>query len=271
MKKQIWYALLTVLLCLAMVFSLAACDNETETTTADDGTSAAADDGQLNIPSEGLEYTINSDGQSCHLSGIGIATDTDIVVPETHQGYPVTSIGFYALSRADITSITIPNSVTSIDSHAFYYCTYLKSITIPDSVKSIGYNAFSQCYSLTSVTIPNSVTSIGNEVFVGCSSLTSITIPDRVKSIGDYAFKGCKSLTSVTIPKSVTNIGLSAFSNCYKLTSIYYTGTPAEWDEITIRDNTCIPFATRYYYSETEPADTENLYWHYVEGVPTAW
>ncbi|MCM1330557.1 MAG: leucine-rich repeat domain-containing protein [Ruminococcus sp.] len=117
-------------------------------------------------------------------------------------------------------SYTIPNSVVSIETCAFYNCKSLTSITIPDSVETMGSHVFHGCTGLTSITIPDSVTSIVNETFHGCTSLASITIPDSVTSIGDSAFSGCTSLTSITIPDSVTFIGWYAFHNCISLTSI---------------------------------------------------
>ena len=96
----------------------------------------------------------------------------------------------------------------------FRNCDNLTSLTIPDSVTTIGDRAFSGCDSLTSVTIPNRVTTIGNSAFSGCRSLTSVTIPDSVTTIGNSAFSECRSLTSVTIPDSVTTIGKYAFSGC---------------------------------------------------------
>ena len=152
-----------------------------------------------------------------------------------------------------LTSITIPDSVTSIGDDAFYNCRGLTSITIPDSVTSIGDGAFYDCSGLTSIivdegntkyhsvgnclietatktlilgcntsVIPSdgSVTSIGEYAFRGCSGLTSITIPDSVTSIGKGAFYNCSGLTSVTIGNGVTSIGSFAFSNCSGLTSI---------------------------------------------------
>ncbi|MDY5736746.1 MAG: leucine-rich repeat protein, partial [Candidatus Onthomorpha sp.] len=120
---------------------------------------------------------------------------------------------------SSLTSVTIPNSVTSIGEFAFSYCSSLTSVTIPNSVTSIGNTAF-YCSGLTSITIPNSVTSIGNNAFLGCSGLTSITIPNSVTSIGEWAFAQCSSLTSVTIGNSVTSIGDYAFYYCNSLTSI---------------------------------------------------
>ncbi len=119
-----------------------------------------------------------------------------------------------------MTSVTIPNSVTSIGDGAFSGCSGLTSVTIPNSVTSIGEYAFSGCSGLTSVTIPNSVTGIERGAFNGCSSLNSVTIGNSVTSIGDYAFWGCSSLTSVTIPNSVTSIGNEAFDWCSGLTSL---------------------------------------------------
>ena len=122
-------------------------------------------------------------------------------------------------SAKDITSVVIPNGVTTIGEGLFSGCRNLTSITIPDSVTTIGNRAFSYCNKLTSITIPDSVTTIGNRAFSYCDKLTSITIPDSVTSIGDEAFSACRGLTSITIPGSVTSIGDSAFSNCATLES----------------------------------------------------
>jgi TolB-like protein len=128
---------------------------------------------------------------------------TSVIIPDS-----VTSIGGSAFSRNGLTSIVIGNSVTSIGDSVFSYNS-LANVTIPDSVTSIGDLAFYN-NQLTSVTIGNSVTSIGSSAFSN-NQLTNITIPNSVTSIGSNAFSRNR-LTNVTIPDSVISIGDSAFS-----------------------------------------------------------
>ena len=171
--------------------------------------------------SEGLEYSLNSDGNGYTVTGIGTCTDKELIIPSEYNAKPVTSIGERAFYDCrGLTSVTIPDSVTSIGSYAFFYCTGLTSVTIGNGVTSIGEHAFYGCNGLTSVTIGDSVTSIGERAFESCTGLTSVTIPDSVTNIGDYAFEGCTELTSVTIGNSVTSIGSATFSRCTGLTSI---------------------------------------------------
>ena len=215
----------------------------------------------------GLEYTLNDDGESYSVTGIGTATATDIAIPETYEDKPVTSIGdgaFYVCSS--LTSIIIPDSVTSIGSYAFSRCSSLTSVTIPDSVTSIGGFAFDGCDNLqynkydnsyylgnennlycalikaistdiTSCIINEKTKTIGGSAFSGCSGLTSVTIGDRVKSIGDDAFSGCSGLMSVTIGNGVTRIYDEAFYKCSSLTSVNFNGTKAEWRAISKGSN----------------------------------
>ena len=143
----------------------------------------------------------------------------------------------------DLTSVKIPNSVTSIGERTFYGCSGLTSIEIPNSIKSIGKNAFDECSGLTSVHISDIAawcdivfspydryTTIGNyhsnplayahKLFLNGELVTDLVFPNGVTTISDAAFCGCSSLTSVTIPNNVTSIERSAFESCSSLTSV---------------------------------------------------
>jgi hypothetical protein len=136
----------------------------------------------------------------------------------------VTTVGAAAFhGSTGLTSVTIPNSVTIIESglELLPYRDHNSLTSITGDVK-LGWmsGTFGNCTSLASITIPSSVTFIGNWAFSGCTGLTSLMIENGVESIGKYAFFDCTSLTSITIPNSVTSIGDRAFSGCTGLTSL---------------------------------------------------
>ena len=140
------------------------------------------------------------------------------------------------------------------------------SVTIPNSVTSIGPDAFGWCRGLTSVTIPNSVTSIGPDAFGWCRGLTSVTIPNSVTSIGSGAFGGCRGLTYVTIPNSVTSIGEGAFYICDDLKSIYMQcEVPIECDPIC--GNNTLKEAILYVPKGTKTAYEKVVPWEYFWSI----
>jgi uncharacterized repeat protein (TIGR02543 family) len=178
-----------------------------------------------------------------------------LVIPETIEGTPVTSIGNGAFSGCDgLTSVIIPEGVLSIENRAFWSCQGLTYVLIPSTVTRIGDWALGGCPNLTSLMIPQGVVSIGDRAFWGArsltefvvdaenshygtidgllcskdgaelicapSGLTSVIIPEGINSIGCSAFNGFGGLTSVTIPSSVTEIKWAAFDGCSGLTSI---------------------------------------------------
>ena len=192
--------------------------------------------------SVGLAYTISSDGTSYTVSGIGSCTDTDIVIPSTYNGLPVTAIGSSAFQHcSDLISVKIPSSITSIGSFAFNGCYNLTRIEIPENVSSMGRGVFAQCRNLTTVYY-NAVNCViintygdgswGNDVFNGAGTeTTGITfyVGNKVQSIPAYLFAWdissvpyeAKLIAVVFEEGSVCeSIGKSAFNKCYRLTNI---------------------------------------------------
>jgi hypothetical protein len=179
-----------------------------------------------------------------------------VTIPSTIYGLPVITIASNAFSYCDdLTSATIPDSVSSIGDNGFSFCSDLETVAIPHSVTNIGRYAFQACSSLTAITVDasnlafssvdgvlfknaqttliqfpgsragsyyirDSVTNIGDSAFSYCGRVTSITIPSSVAIIGNSAFSVCSALTNVTIGDNVTSIGNSAFSTCRGLISI---------------------------------------------------
>ena len=148
-----------------------------------------------NLKYKNLWYKITSD--SVTITGCDNNASGELVIPDTIKGKPVTTIGKMAFFRtgnsSSLTSITIPDSVTSIGDEAFKLCTGLTSITIPDSVTSIGDEAFSLCTRLTSITIGNGVTSIGRDAFTVCANLKAITfLGDAPKVTGTIFSNPCR-------------------------------------------------------------------------------
>ncbi len=207
-------------------------------------------------------YEHNSANNEATIVGYS-GSDSAVLIPAMIEGHTVTKVARHPYSNSPVfgwfnttvTSVTIPDSVTSIDELAFYGSVALTSVTIGEGVTSIGAWAFVECSSLTSVSIPDSVTSIGDSAFQSCTSLTSVTIGKGVTSIGERAFSACTSLTSIdvdaanlsfssgngvlfdkngqtlvtfpggisgdySIPENVISIGDFAFESCTGLTNV---------------------------------------------------
>ena len=146
-----------------------------------------------------------------------------VSVPETvtNNGteYSVTKIGEYAFKGSAVTSVSMPECITSIGAVAFYGCKNFESVALPESLTTLGNVAFSFCSSLKAIKIPSGVTAIPERCFEGCSSLESVTIPEGVTTIEAAAFWSC-NLKELTLPSTITSIGNGAFCNNGNLQSI---------------------------------------------------
>ena len=159
------------------------------------------------IPKSVISLGALEEGKYDDIGGVTVFRScSNLRVVEVEEGNPVYD------SRKNCNAIIETKSNTLL-----WGC---NTSSIPNSVTTIGTSAFYDCSDLTSITIPNSVTSIGDLAFCSCSGLTSITIPNSVTSIGNSAFSYCRGLTSITIPNSVTSIGWRAFYGCSKLMDI---------------------------------------------------
>ena len=120
----------------------------------------------------------------------------------------------------DLTSVSIPNTITSIRPHVFRFCMCLTSVTFPDTLTSIGDYVFEHCDVGGPLKLPKSLTNVGDWGFAHCSELTSVVIPPTMISISEGAFCNCRELTSLTLPKTLTDIGTKSFIQCINLTSL---------------------------------------------------
>ena len=147
-----------------------------------------------------------------------------VVIPSHIEELPVTDIkGEYAGTFYDnttITSVTIPNTITTLPASLFSGCANLYDVTIPESVTAIGNNAFRNCTRLQTIVFPDSVTDISSAVFYGCTALKNVTLPKGLTTVPDSIFHGCTKLASITLPETVTEIGYAAFWDCSSLADI---------------------------------------------------
>ena len=188
------------------------------TSTSEKGGSSGEEDTSLE---PGLIFNFKAVGSTYEVTGLTSAGQMvqNLVVPATHNGKSVTSIGakaFQATSTSTRTkTVTIPNSVTTFAKNAFYGC-LAETVTLPNNLTKITDSMFS--YSgIKSLEIPNTVTEIGDTAFSYAPKLTSITFPDSVTKIGERAFYECTALTTVTLGNGMEEIGNMAFSGCSEL------------------------------------------------------
>ena len=184
----------------------------------------------------GLAYKINDDRQTCTITGIGNCTDTVVEIPEKIGKYKVTVVGKDAfLDQTQITDISLPNGLLSIEESAFYGCHGLTEIVIPNTVTFAGVYAFGVCDNLKSIRLSSNLVEISVQLCYACKSLEEIVIPDNVKVIGDGAFAECP-LRAVSLGsgiKKIESFGLLNNGNYgTPHLTVTYSGTLAQWQKV---------------------------------------
>ena len=191
-------------------------------------------------------FTYVNHGDSIEITGFNNSV-SDVVIPSEIEGLPVTAISVGAFYLSTITSIEVPDSVTSIGEMAFLGCTSLKSVKLSTGVAKIDKNAFGSCSALQEIQVakdnPNFSSLNGVlyskkqdtlVIYPAAKTDAAYIIPSGVTSVAMYAFSENPYLETLTIPNSLIKVGDSAFYNCKNLRAVSYNGTEEEWNQITI-------------------------------------
>ena len=191
-------------------------------------------------------FTYVNHGDSIEITGFNNSV-SDVVIPSEIEGLPVTAISVGAFYLSAITSIEVPDTVTSIGEMAFLGCTSLKTVKLSTGVAKIEKNAFGSCSALQEVQVakdnPNFSSLDGVlyskaqdtlVIYPAAKTDAAYTIPGGVTSVAMYAFSENPYLETLAIPNSLIKVGDSAFFNCKNLRSVSYNGTEEEWNQITI-------------------------------------
>ena len=163
-------------------------------------------------PTETYSYACLKDGTACILSYAG--EETDVVVPESLDGHPVSTVGISAFQGMKIKTLTLPEGIRVIGDSAFEGCDLLRSVTLPESLAVIGDCAFRDCVLLESIPLPSGLAAIGEGAFAGCRNLDSVLLPEKLETLGGGAFENCSRLQSVRIPEGLQTLGMGIFSGC---------------------------------------------------------
>ncbi|MBE6627719.1 MAG: hypothetical protein E7629_02205 [Ruminococcaceae bacterium] len=229
-KKVGWlrFGVVAACLCLMIGATTVAALVPKEEQTSESETTA---DAPATSYAKGLSYKVNSDGETCTVTGIGTCDAKYVHIPSQIDGYQVTAIEVAAFARSvNMEGITIPEGVTRIGSKAFESCSKLQYVSFPNTLIDVGSDLFKGCPNIFYTTYKN-VNYLGNETnsyhfLVGVTDGTTdseIEIHESTVVIGPGAFQNYKNLSKVTIPPKVAWIGESAFQNCSKLTNITFS------------------------------------------------
>lgn len=216
---------------------------------------------------DGLYYTADLSNMCATVVAGDNKYEGDIIIPSKvtykNREFTVTAIDGAFKGCASLTSISIPDEVTTLGNESFYGCSVLSSVngmhniaeilnncfngceslqilTLPDKLNKIGDSAFRSCTSIKEITIPQTVTEIGSYAFASCVNLEQINLPDILATISEGLFDSCQSLNAIQLPLGINALGKYSFRNCKSLTEIKIPSGVEVIDEDTFQDCTSL-------------------------------
>jgi uncharacterized membrane protein len=202
LKKGISIAVLLAMLSCTALSAVPASAEE-------DSTSETVNEDDYSQYNDQLTYYVNDDNTitivSCYDTDEDGNDITAVEVPEKIDGKKVVEIGeqcFYQLTS--LVTVTLPDTIETINSEAFSGCSALTTVNVPKKLKTIGDDAFNSCEVLASFELPQTLESIGSQSFYDCQLIEEFDIPESCTEIGDYAFEGCVALVNVIVDENNT-------------------------------------------------------------------
>lgn len=226
---------LSIMMVLALVFSLAACGNNenpksdkeeinSQMDSVEDIIKEEIEDVKEEIPSmvtaDEADFATEDNATGVTITDY-TGTETAIVIPATINGKAVTEIGTRAFEKSALTAVEIPDSVTIVNDFAFFYSSAILYVKCGKGLKTIGAEAFEGCYSMFRFDANEGLTSIGYCGFGMCQNLKEFVIPTTVTNIGSAAF-GFSGLKEIVVPGSVKNIEDAVFTHCSELKKVVF-------------------------------------------------
>lgn len=238
----ILFFLVTVGIVLGIVFGVRSCSKSKQgsgSTSQPSVTSSTSEPVVIDY----LNYALNDDGVSYKVTGAKAGYPEDIVIPDTHEGKPVTAIGNFAFEYyKKLKTIVMTDNITHLGTLCFYQCEKLESVDLSENLVSTETSCFIDCTALKTISLPDTLVDAECDIFAGCTALetvdydnakyvgndenpymflvdtqidtlTSCEIKEGCRYVGADAFNECTSLATVTIPQTVTKIGVESFKN----------------------------------------------------------
>ena len=192
--------------------------------------------GNFKTDAQGVVYGKNATGWTLvmipagvHFDSYEIPADVTKIMGYVFVNTGVKTITFAARTEGQLLELAKGSYEWDSSNYVYYYtgvfagCTSLTSVSLPDCVTSLPDGTFYGCSALETLTLPSSLTEIGKSAFKDCTSLKALVLPAGLTTIGDSAFEGCTALTELVLPASVTTIGSYAFAYWTAAQTIYVT------------------------------------------------